>query len=760
MSTGRSREAAIRLHEQGVNVVPASGKAPRGSWKRYTAERLTLRDVADSFANGRGDGNIYAITGSVSGIVVLDCDDEAAVQYWRGLFGGTLDKTAAVRTGGGGWHFWFQTEGQPIPSRASNGGPTGKWDFQADGKGVIAPPSIHESGRRYEWVREFRHILPVPPALLEAVREAASGPAAGLNGGGPAGAAEWEPFPEERYRAEGVPAGVRDHVLSKYAASLRGRGGMSQEDAYERMDDFHALLEQPPGDEMDQAHARRKIDWAWEKYADGHSAAFATSAPSASKAPAVATTLVLQAEATHEFVLSEEGLPYAVPLQGPRIAQPFRGAAGFRQDLASAYFAREGKTASSSAVADALAVLEGRAQAADRHRVHVRIAGDEERVAIDLGDPSGRSVVVTGGGWETTAQRGVLFRRTALTSPIAEPARGGSLDAMRSLLNITDESWDLLVGYMVASWIPEIPHPVLWLTGEQGTGKTSALRMVGSLLDPSPVEARTPPRDIQEWVVVLSGSWVVPVDNISQIPGWLSDAICRASTGDGLARRQLYGDNDLVVNKLRNVVMLNGISVGGFRGDLGERLLPVEFSRIGPERRRMESELRAEWDALVPSLFGALLDLLSATLAALPSVRLDEYPRMADFARVLAAVDQVRGTESLAAYLDSRESISQQVVEADPVGAAIADLAQRSAQTTTEGDVVWTGTATELLREIELLTEREHRGKDWPTNGQVLSGRLTRVAPDLARQGVEVKRSASNKKGKLWHLRVNEGAGA
>jgi len=335
------------------------------------------------------------------------------------------------------------------------------------------------------------------------------------------------------------------------------------------------------------------------------------------------------------------------------------------------------------------------------------------------------------------------------------PVPDGSLEPLGDLLNVDEEAWDLLVGYLVAALIPDIPHPILLLTGEQGTGKTSTMRALAELIDPSPVGTRTAPRDINDWIVTLSGSYVAPIDNVSRIPEWLSDAMCRAATGDGLARRQLYADSEIVVNRVRSCVMVTGIAIGELRGDLGDRLLPIELRRIPSHRRRREAQLRKQWEEHSAEVLGALLDLLVATLAARPHVELDVYPRMADFAEILAAVDAVRGTASLQAYLETRETISEQVVEGDSVAAAVRQLAEERAEPLADGGPEWAGTATDMLSKLEELTAPEHRGREWPANAQQLSAALRRAAPALAALGVEVRPPRSNKH-KRWGIRILE----
>ena len=77
------------------------------------------------------------------------------------------------------------------------------------------------------------------------------------------------------------------------------------------------------------------------------------------------------------------------------------------------------------------------------------------------------------------------------------------------------------------------------------------------MLDPSPVPVRKPPRDADSWITAAAGSWVVALDNLSAVSEWLSDTLCRASTGDGDVKRQLYTDGGLVVFAFRRCVLLN-----------------------------------------------------------------------------------------------------------------------------------------------------------------------------------------------------------
>ena len=152
-------------------------------------------------------------------------------------------------------------------------------------------------------------------------------------------------------------------------------------------------------------------------------------------------------------------------------------------------------------------------------------------------------------------------------------------------------------------------------------------------------------------MTAASGSYVVALDNLSTISDWLSDTLCRAVTGDGDVRRQLYTDGSLVVFSFRRAIIVTGIDFGAVRGDLADRLLPIDLHLITEDRRIEERSIGLAGTRRTPPL-GALLDLVAGVAGALPSVHLETQPRMADFARILAAVDDILGTDGLARYTD------------------------------------------------------------------------------------------------------------
>lgn len=451
--------------------------------------------------------------------------------------------------------------------------------------------------------------------------------------------------------------------------------------------------------------------------------------------------LRLAKDAGYAWYTSTRGEPYGV-IDGESVARPLRGGRGsVRADLVRRYAEETGAAPNANAIADAMLALEGRTYVGAERELHLRTARQGDTVWLDPGTNTHEIVRITPRGWSVEpgagpAGGGPMFRRTRLSGPLPEPAPAGTgdLSALRAMMRVSDDVWPLIEAWLVSVLIlPGQPVPVLALSGEHGTAKSYQTALLVQLVDPSDAPLRTAPRDVESWAVAAAASRVVALDNVSRIEPWLSDALCRAVTGDGMVRRALYSSEDVSVLSFRRAIAINGIALGGLRGDLADRLIRVDLGQLGEDSRRDEADLAAEWEKAHPVALGGLLDLASAVLGALPSVHLDRLPRMADYARVVAAVDQVTGSKGLEAYLGQRESLAAETVESDPVAAAIAALA-----TTREAEALgpWEGTAADLLA---VLPAPDGSARDyWPANSQQMTARLTRAAPTLRQVGLDV----------------------
>jgi hypothetical protein len=115
--------------------------------------------------------------------------------------------------------------------------------------------------------------------------------------------------------------------------------------------------------------------------------------------------------------------------------------------------------------------------------------------------------------------------------------------------------------------------------------------LLRKLVDPSSLDVLSLPREERELVQQLNHHWVSFYDNVGALPRWISDALCRATTGAGFSKRELYSDDDDVIYNIRRCVGLNGINISATRPDLLDRALLIGFDTIPNSKRKTEKEI-------------------------------------------------------------------------------------------------------------------------------------------------------------------------
>ncbi|MCK4376248.1 MAG: hypothetical protein KAX19_12995, partial [Candidatus Brocadiae bacterium] len=247
--------------------------------------------------------------------------------------------------------------------------------------------------------------------------------------------------------------------------------------------------------------------------------------------------------------------------------------------------------------------------------------------------------------------------------------------------------------------------------------------------------------------------------NVSHIPQWLSDLLSSIATGSGQATRRLYTDNELAVVQVRQPVILNGIDIAGLGEDLMDRAIAISCPPV--EGAQTEADLWDKARKAATRILGALLNAAVVALKNRASVSIppDRRPRMLDFATWVKAAEPAlhqvpswRDLDFLELYAVNRRQASDEILEADPVGALLLKLG---------GDRGWEGSASELLDTLEGMLEDERgpekadkiiRGKRWPSAPHVLGARLRRLVPQLKAAGIVARQHRSGTRGRIWIL--------
>ena len=424
---------------------------------------------------------------------------------------------------------------------------------------------------------------------------------------------------------------------------------------------------------------------------------------------------------------------------------------GFKKWLLHGFYKLQGKAPQSEIFSSTIKLLEAKALFDGPLRpVWVRLADHEGAIYLDLGNEKWEAVKVTSAGWEVVADAPACFRRPRSMLALPYPERGGNINELRPFVNVaTVQDFHLMVAYQLAAMRPIGPYPIMVLTGEQGSAKSTAARVNRSLVDPNTSPLRSAPREERDLMISATNSWMLVFDNLSGIPPWLSDSFCRLSTGGGISNRELYTNSEEFILDAMRPVLLNGIDSLTERSDLADRALLFNLLQIPEENRQSEKKFWADFEKVWPRILGALLDAVSMGLRNQSSVKLTELPRMADFAIWVVACEPALPWPPgsfMAAYAGNRHEAVELSLEADVVATAVrTHMADREE---------WRGTPSELHEALkEYVSETTQKSKTWPKAPNKLSGRLKRAATFLRAVGIHVEIGWGKNKGREVVLR-------
>jgi len=290
----------------------------------------------------------------------------------------------------------------------------------------------------------------------------------------------------------------------------------------------------------------------------------------------------------------------------------------------------------------------------------------------------------------------------------------------------------------------DTPYPVLELTGQQGSAKSTSQSALRDLIDPNKVNLRGRPKTVEDIFVAAAASHIVSYENLSALSNDQQDAFCTLSTGGGHAGRKLYSNDEEAVIAAKRPVMLNGIEEVVTRPDLADRRIGVELQPIG-KNRKLDGEVAREFAAAKAEIFGGLMDLFATCLLTLGDISVKdenlELPRMADFALLGEAVFRTLGHSDkcfIGLYADRRRKDVLRTLDASPTITALIEM-------------VYKGHSWDAIRLSDLLADLKdahpHICNDAPKSGKGMGALLARHLPGLAMIGIHVKRGIKAERG-------------
>jgi putative DNA primase/helicase len=368
------------------------------------------------------------------------------------------------------------------------------------------------------------------------------------------------------------------------------------------------------------------------------------------------------------------------------------------------------------------------------HKAYNRLAPFGEAVFYDLGNSLNQAIRITEEGWQLTTDVPVRFLRGAGALLQVTPVSDGKLpDLLRGFMpQLTETQLALVVGWLVGCFKPGGPFPVLIITGEQGSAKSTFTRVLRRLVDPHSRDMREPPRDPRDLVAAVRHSYVVAFDNVSYLTNDMSDRLCALSTGTrAIGGRALFTDHDEAAFTAVRPLILNGITDFVERGDLADRAISIHLPAIPPDKRVDDDTFWEGFNAAVPAIMGAIFDCVVMALRRQDDVVLTEKPRMANFAKWVVAAEPAMtfpdGT-FLKAMMSNRTDSAVRTFAQDAVGSALLDLMAEIEHF--EGDV------RDIMNRLAKCAAVSRKG--WPESERIMASRLRELIGGARLAGIDI----------------------
>jgi hypothetical protein len=419
----------------------------------------------------------------------------------------------------------------------------------------------------------------------------------------------------------------------------------------------------------------------------------------------------------------------------------------FNEWLSHTYYQQHGTIVSAQARADAKNLLTYEARKSNED-VFLRVGHHMGKIYIDIGSAEWDAVEVDGEGWRLVPLPPVYFRRPGAMMPLTLPLECKDPLILAKHLNIEEADWPLLAAWMVKAMQTRGPYPVLAFLSRAGSGKSTQARILKRLVDPSASELRMMPKDTRSLFIAAENSWLLVFDNVSEISIEISDALCSIATGGGHTQRANYTDADEHVFTAQRPIIINGIGDVITRQDLMDRTINIGTPYIPQQERRDENEFWRDFNEEKPRIFGAFLYALSHGLANIHDVKLNDLPRMADFAKLATAAEPAYTDcehDFASAYANNRDDAADIIVQNSPVGAVLL----RMFEDTNEIRDTPLGL---FLKLQTYATDYDRASSEWPNHHNQLKEIIERIAPALDRMGIgaECKKSGGTRRIRVW----------
>ena len=385
------------------------------------------------------------------------------------------------------------------------------------------------------------------------------------------------------------------------------------------------------------------------------------------------------------------GHPWAIISEGPlRYGLPVRSES-FHEWLACAFQREYDLWPGCHAMRGAIRIFAAHASYAELPvtEVFTRVGwrGDRlhpESVLIHLANSDNESIEITPTGHCIANTDSWRFLAAGSTAPLPRPATSNAnlVEQLQSLLGLSGAALHRAAIWLFAAMRPTGPYPVLSITGPPASGKSTLAYILRTLIDPSPTPLLSAPSKDRELFALALHNRVLAFDRVNSMPLAVLDCIARLAkgTGIGICSRNIFDRPDTLTVE-RPIILTASAPDRRFTSNAIHIALPA----MKLENMRLQRSLAQRFEAAAPLILGTLCNAVSSALANISSTKAAPVSRCPDVHQWTLAAAPVLGL--------STEQINR-ALAADPIIGAVQNLLESRSE--------WTGTATQLIKTLNL----------------------------------------------------------
>jgi hypothetical protein len=467
---------------------------------------------------------------------------------------------------------------------------------------------------------------------------------------------------------------------------------------------------------------------------------------SGSKTPAeLLLELITKDPSSYELFHDEQKTPFVRIINSDHYEIWRVESRDFKRYLSAQYYSKINKPINSENIKNALSVLSAKAVFGGKmYRLNNRVAEHDGAFWYDLTNEKWEAVKITEDGYEIIDNPSIIFKRHLHQLPQVTPISGVDLRDYIKFFNLKNpEDEVLFLVWIVACFVPDIPHPLLYPHGVQGSAKSTMMRLLKSLIDHSSAGLLTLVNNKAELAQILSHHWLLAFDNVSYISNELSDTLCKTVSGYAFSKRELYSDDGDIILPIKRPIAINGINMIFTRSDLLERSILIELEPIPNEKRRTEKEVLKQFENEKASFLGAIFSVLSKAMKIKKSIKLDKNERMADFVEWGCPIAEAIGYGSqkfLAAYSSNLSGHNEEIYNSSLPLREIVEFAHRKGECKVTAEDLYHS----LTRIIENKGIKPNK-YNWVSGPNALGRLINRLKPTLKHYEVYVYKIHENR---------------